>query len=75
MIIIINNEIWSYWFKDQNSQPLVIEDRINLKICYSIEPRDQIYVKGYEFSSFAIILSRIVNTFHFKFGLWSSFIS
>ena len=51
------------WFTDQNSQPLEIEDRINLtlvikynihktqfhciKTRYSIEPRDRIYVKGY----------------------------
>ena len=43
------------WFTDQNSKPLEIEDRINLtmvikwrqriKMRYSIEPRDRIYVK------------------------------
>ena len=43
------------WFTDQKSRALEIEDRINLtmvvkqhiKIRYSIEPRDRIYVKGY----------------------------
>ena len=44
------------WFTDQNSQPLEIEDRVNLtmvinwrlhiKMRDSIEPRDRIYVKG-----------------------------
>ena len=51
------------WFTDQNSKPLEIEDKINLtlvvkkifiiKIRYSIEPSDRIYVKGYGFLSFA----------------------
>ena len=52
-------------FADQNSQPLKIEDRINLtlvikqnvretrfhhiKMRYLIEPRERIYVKGYGF--------------------------
>ena len=55
-----NTEVW---FTDQNSKPLEIEDKINLtlvvkkifiiKIRYSIEPRDRIYVKGYGFLSFA----------------------
>ena len=56
------------WFTDQNSQPLEIEDRINLtlvieenihciqfhciKMRYSIEPKDRIYVKGYGFLFF-----------------------
>ena len=47
------NEI-AVWFTDQNSKPLEIEDRINLtmvikqciKMRYSLEPRDRIYVKG-----------------------------
>ena len=51
------------WFTDQNSKPLEIEDKKNLtlvvkkifiiKIRYSIEPSDRIYVKGYGFLSFA----------------------
>ena len=51
------------WFTDQNSEPLEIEDRINLtlvikyyfiiKMRYSIEPKNRIYVKGYGFLSFA----------------------
>ena len=47
------------WFADQNSQPLEVEDRINLnkaliiKMRYSIEPRDRVYVKGYGFLSLA----------------------
>ena len=50
------------WFTDQNSQPLEIEDRINLmlmiklkiiKMRYSMEPRDRVYVKGYGFLLFA----------------------
>ena len=45
------------WLTDQNSKALEIEDRINLrmvikkasiiKMRYSIEPGDRIYVKGY----------------------------
>ena len=51
------------WLTDQNSKALEIEDRINLrmvikkasiiKMRYSIEPGDRIYVKGYGFLSFA----------------------
>ena len=50
------------WFTDKNSQPLEIEDRINLmlmiklkiiKMRYSMEPRDRVYVKGYGFLLFA----------------------
>ena len=57
------------WFTDQNSQPFKVEDRINLtlvvkqkiywiqfhcrQVRYSIEPKDRIYVKEYEFLSFA----------------------
>ena len=51
------------WFTDQNSQPLEMEDRINLtlvikyiviiKMRYSIEADGRIYVKGYGFLSFA----------------------
>ena len=53
------------WVTDQISQPLEIEDKINLtmvikwsiyyksKARYSIEPQDRIYVKGYGFLSFA----------------------
>ena len=47
------------WIKDQNCQPLEIEDRINLTLVlkqnihyttrYSIEPRDSMYVKGHGF--------------------------
>ena len=56
------NEI-EMWFTDQNSKPLEIEDRLNLsmaikwrlhiKMGYSIEPRERIYVKGYGFLFFA----------------------
>ena len=50
------------WFTDQNSQPLEIEDKINLTLIiksYShyeteiFKPRDRIYVKAYGFLSFA----------------------
>ena len=34
------------WFTYQNSQPLEI---VCIKMTYSIEPRDRIYVKGYGF--------------------------
>ena len=47
------------WIKDQNSQPLEIEDRIKLTLVlkknihyttrYSMEPRDSMYVKGHGF--------------------------
>ena len=55
------------WFTDQNSQALEIEDRINLtmvkfvciKVRYSIELRDRIYVKGYGFLSFAKIWVKV----------------
>ena len=45
-------------FTDQSSNPLEIEDRINLtliiiKIRYPLEPKDQIYVRDYGFLSFA----------------------
>ena len=55
------------WFTDENSKPLGIEDRINLtmvikyyiKMRYSIEPRDRVYVKGYRFLSFARSMSNM----------------
>ena len=48
------------WFTDQTSKPLKVQDRINvtliikkyglsIKMCYSIEPRERRYVKGYGF--------------------------
>ena len=47
-------------FTDQTSKPLEVEDKINvtliinnIKMCYSIEPRERRYVKGYGFMSFA----------------------
>ena len=59
------------WFTDQNCKSLEIEDRINLtmvikqcwirfhciKMRYSIEPRDRVYVKGYGFMSFTRSMS------------------
>ena len=54
------NEI-EVWFIDQNSKPLEIENRINLtmvKMRYSIEARDRIYVKRYEFLFFAKNIGR-----------------
>ena len=55
------------WFTDQTSKPLELEDKINItliikylndiKMCYSIEPREKRYVKGYVFLSFAIIFN------------------
>ena len=54
------NEI-EVWFIDQNSKPLEIENRINLtmvKMRYSIEARDRIYVKRYGFSFFAKNIGR-----------------
>ena len=53
------------WFTDQNSKPLEIEDRINLtmiiklriKMRYSIEPRDRVYIKGYGFMPFSKSMS------------------
>ena len=58
------------WFTDQNSQALETEDRINLtmvikmkivdiKMRYSIEPRNIIYVKGYGFLSFAKNMGKV----------------
>ena len=51
------------WFTDQTSKPLELEDKINItliikqlnniKMRYSIEPRERRYVKGYGFMSFA----------------------
>ena len=51
------------WLTDQNSKLLEVEENINLtlvitfqaecKMRYSVEPRDQILVKGYEFLSLA----------------------
>ena len=67
-----HNEI-EVWFTDQNSQPLEIEDKINLtmvikwsiyyksKARYSIEPQDRIYVKGYGFLSFAKNMGKSVS--------------
>ena len=55
------------WFTDQNSHPLEIEDTINLtlvindsiiKMRYSIEPTDRIYVKGYGFLSFTKTMNK-----------------
>ena len=56
------------WFTNQKSEPLEIEDRINLtlliksnihyKMRYSIEPRDRIYVKEYRFLSFEINIGK-----------------
>ena len=62
------------WFTDQNSKPLEIEDKTNLtmvikasiiKMRYSIEPRDRIYVKGYGFLSFAKNMGKSLNN---KYG-------
>ena len=53
------------WCPDQNSKPLEIEDKINITLvnyvkckmqkimCYSVQPRDQIFVSGCGFLSFA----------------------
>ena len=62
------DEIEVWLFTNQNSEPLEIEDRINLtlliksnihyKMRYSIEPRDRIYVKEYRFLSFEINIGK-----------------
>ena len=62
------------WFTDQNSQPLEIEDKINLtmvikwhiKMGYSIEPRDRIYVKGYVNGSYSISDIQVYFEYIFK---------
>ena len=50
------------WFKDQNSKPVKIEDKINLTLVinqsikmtgFSVQGRDRILVKGHGFLSFA----------------------
>ena len=55
------------WFTDQSSNPLKIEDKINNTLvinqnityqdasttCYSVKPKDQIFVRNYGFLSFA----------------------
>ena len=56
------------WLTNQNSQPLEIEDRLNLtlvikwsicyKMRYSTEPKDRIYVKEYGFLSCAKIMGK-----------------
>ena len=56
------------WFTDQNSQPLKIEDRINLTLVikqYSYFKNvllNPIYVKGYEFLSFANNIGKTLST-------------
>ena len=61
------------WFTDQNSEPLEIEDNkfhngYSMKIIkmrYSVEPRDRIYIKEYGFLSFAKNMGKILNN---KYG-------
>ena len=56
------------WFTDQNSQPLKIEDRINLTLVikqYSYFKNvllNPIYVKGYEFLLFANNIGKTLST-------------
>ena len=40
---------------DQNNQPLKAEE---VQMCYSIEPRDRIYVKSYEYLSYPKNISK-----------------
>ena len=59
-------------FTDQNSEPLEIEDRINLtlvikyyiKMRYSIGPKNGIYLKGYGFLSFAKNMGKNLSNKH-----------
>ena len=53
------------WFTDQNSKPLETEDKIDITLVinlsmtrYSVQPRDQIFVEGYGFFSFAKNMGR-----------------
>ena len=56
------------WFTDQHCKPLEMEDKTNLtlvinycitcKMRYSTETRDQIFVKGYGYFSFAKSVSK-----------------